>query len=66
MKQAYIQTTRSTAIIDGDTLVIDMADNRMLFVYAGERLTGVFLMSEVIDAHLTERRKDGQCVDGRA
>ena len=56
MKQAYIQTTRSTAIIDGDTLVIDMADNRMLFVYAGEKLTGVFLMSEVIDAHLTERK----------
>ena len=55
MKQAYIQTTRSTAIIDGDALVIDMADNRMLFVYSGERLTGVFLMSEVIDAHLTER-----------
>ena len=56
MKQAYIQTTRSTAIIDGDALVIDMADNRMLFVYSGDRLTGVFLMSEVIDAHLTERK----------
>ncbi len=56
MKQAYIQTTRSTAIIGGDALVIDMADNRMLFVYSGERLTGVFLMSEIIDAHLTERK----------
>ena len=56
MTKAYIQTTRSTAIIDGDALVIDMADNRMLFVYAGEKLTGVFLMSEVIDAHLTERK----------
>ena len=56
MTKAYIQTTRSTAIIDGDTLVIDMTDNRMLFVYAGEKLTGVFLMSEVIDAHLTERK----------
>lgn len=56
MKQAYIQTTRSTAIIDGDALVIDMAESRMLFVYSGERLTGVFLMSEVIDAHLTEKR----------
>lgn len=56
MKQAYIQTTRSTAIIDGDTLVIDMADNRMLFVYMGEKLTGIFLLSEVIDAHLTERK----------
>ena len=56
MTKAYIQTTRTTAIIDGDTLVIDMADNRMLFVYSGERLTGVFLLSEVIDAHLTERK----------
>ena len=56
MTKAYIQTTHSTAIIDGDALVIDMADNRMLFVYIGERLTGVFLMSEVIDAHLTERK----------
>ena len=56
MKQAYIQTTRSTAVIDGDALVIDMADDRMLLVYAGERLTGVFLMSEIIDAHLMERK----------
>lgn len=56
MKQAYIQTTRSTSIIDGDTLAIDMTDNRMLFVYLGERLTGIFLLSEVIDAHLTERK----------
>lgn len=56
MNQAYIQTTRSTAIIVGDALVIDVADNRMLFVYLGERLTGVFLLSEVIDAHLTERK----------
>lgn len=57
MKQAYIQTTRSTAIIDGDTLVIDMADNRMLFVYLGEKLTGIFLLSEIIDAHLTEKNR---------
>lgn len=56
MTTAYIQTTRNTAIIEADTLVIDMADNRMLFVYHGDRLTGVFLLSEVIDAHLTERK----------
>lgn len=56
MTTAYIQTTRNTAIIEADTLVIDMADNRMLFVYRSDKLMGVFLLSEVIDAHLTERK----------
>lgn len=56
MTNAYIQTTRSTAIIDADTLVIDMAENKMLFVYRGDKLMGVFLLSEVIDAHLTEKK----------
>lgn len=56
MTNAYIQTTRSTAIIDADALVIDMAENKMLFVYRGDKLMGVFLLSEVIDAHLTEKK----------
>lgn len=53
---AFIQTTRATAIIEADNLVLDMAEQRMLFAYNGEKLVGVFLLSEVIQAHLTERK----------
>lgn len=57
MNIAYIQTTNTVSIIVGDTFVIDMVgDNQMLYVYAGERLTGVFRLDSIIDAHLTERK----------
>lgn len=59
MTKAFIQTTRTTALIDADTLVMDNLGGDKLFVYCGEKLTGVFALSEVVDAHLTERKSNG-------
>lgn len=57
MKLAYVQTASAVAIIEGDTMLMDFVeDTQMLFVYAGEKLTGIFRMSEIVDAHLTEKK----------
>ena len=57
MTKAFIQTTRTTAIIEADTLVMDNLGGDKLFAYCGEKLTGVFALSEVVDAHLTEKKE---------
>ena len=57
MKLAYVQTASAVAIIAGDTMLMDFVeDTQMLFVYADEKLTGIFRMSEIVDAHLTEKK----------
>ena len=56
MQTAYIQTTRSTTVVEADEFVIDMTDGRMLFVYNDAKLVGVFSMTEIIDAHLSGAR----------
>lgn len=57
MKLAYVQTASAVAIIEGDTMLMDFVeDTQMLFVYADEKLTGIFRMSEIVDAHLTEKK----------
>jgi hypothetical protein len=48
----------SISNLDADRMFFDdIGAGMMLFVYAGEVLRGVFVMSEVEDAHMTGRRE---------